>query len=458
MNKDEILRKVDILYIMWKQGSLGGEFMPEDENPHLEKDSLENYLYFTLPMALNYQRNSYTLWESANKTYSDKETNFVFNPQVCLEKSFEEVQYALTKYKVALQKQKQTEIWLSLCNTFVELFDGDIRRLFDKFDNDVDKIRDFIQKDNKKKFPYLSGTKICNYWLYVIWQYTNREYKNIENLTVAPDTHVIKATYRLGLINDKELENADVQVIVIDRWNQLFKGTKYKPIDIHTALWLWSRNGFIDLDESVLNNNLMKKKVKNSYENNNYLEKYRERELLPFEKSVFDQVINLIPKQANILDLGCGNGYPYDYYFCSKGFNLMGIDFCEKHIEQAKKINSSANYKVDDIENYKIEGQFDLIMMLFSMLHLPREKHKKLLSKIYKSLNDKGILLLTLRDEDVGVMKYKDNFCHQEMMWSYYNYETYIEMLSEIGLKVLYSENQNKHGIDESHNWVILQK
>lgn len=252
MNKDEILRKVDILYLMWKQGSLGGEVMPEDENPHLEKDSLENYLYFTLPMALNYQRNSYTLWENANKTYNDEETRFVFNPKICLEKSFEEVQYALTKYKVALQKQKQTEIWLTLCKTFIELFDGDIRKLFDTLDNDVDRIRNFIQKDNKKKFPYLSGTKICNYWLYVIWQYTDRDYKNIENLTVAPDTHVVKATHKLGLIDDKEFESSDVQLIVIDRWNELFRETKYKPIDIHTALWLWSRNGFIDLDESVL--------------------------------------------------------------------------------------------------------------------------------------------------------------------------------------------------------------
>jgi len=25
---------------------------------------------------------------------------------------------------------------------------------------------------------------------------------------------------------------------------KLFKETKYKPIDIHTPLWLWSRNGF----------------------------------------------------------------------------------------------------------------------------------------------------------------------------------------------------------------------
>ena len=84
--RDDILKKVDILYIMWKQGSLGGEFMPEDENPHLEKNSLENYLYFTLPMALNYQRNSYTLWESANKTYLDLETRFVYDPKEVLKK------------------------------------------------------------------------------------------------------------------------------------------------------------------------------------------------------------------------------------------------------------------------------------------------------------------------------------------------------------------------------------
>lgn len=74
----------------------------------------------------------------------------------------------------------------------------------------------------------------------------------MENLTIAPDTHVIKATHRLGLISDSELERSDVQLIVIDRWNILLKGTKYKPIDIYTPLWLWSRNGFIDLDESIL--------------------------------------------------------------------------------------------------------------------------------------------------------------------------------------------------------------
>ena len=55
MNKEEILKDVDVLYMMWKNGSLGGEIMPEDENPHLDLDSLENYqfvLQFLFQLAL----------------------------------------------------------------------------------------------------------------------------------------------------------------------------------------------------------------------------------------------------------------------------------------------------------------------------------------------------------------------------------------------------------------------
>lgn len=244
----EVLDMIEKLIHMHQNGELGGEVMPEDANPHFDKGSLENYLYFTLPMALNYQRNSYTLWESALKTYNDVDTRFVFDPKQCLEKSFEEVQQALTKYKVALQRQKQTEIWLKLCETFVDLFDGDIRRLFDINENSVDKIRQYIQVNNKKAFPYLSGVKICNYWLYVIYQYTDRGFCDLEKLTVAPDTHVCKATHQLGLITNEEFESNNVQQIVIRAWEELLENTKYKPIDVHTPLWLWSRNGFKAID------------------------------------------------------------------------------------------------------------------------------------------------------------------------------------------------------------------
>lgn len=124
--ENNILTKIDKLYLLYKAGKLGGEVMPEDSNPNLPKDSSQNYLYFTLPMALNYQRNSYKLWESAYLTYMDSETNFVFFPDKVINAKFEDVQNALTKYKVALQKNKQTEIWIKLCNTIVQYFNGDI--------------------------------------------------------------------------------------------------------------------------------------------------------------------------------------------------------------------------------------------------------------------------------------------------------------------------------------------
>ena len=130
MQNNEILKNVDKLVEMYKKGLLGGEVMPEDSNPHLNRESIENYNYYTLPMALNYQRNSYKLWESTNKTWNDKETNFVFNTKQVSEYSFKQVQEALVKYKVALQQNKQTEIWIKLSNTINELFDGDIRKLF----------------------------------------------------------------------------------------------------------------------------------------------------------------------------------------------------------------------------------------------------------------------------------------------------------------------------------------
>ena len=225
-DKKDILEKVDKLVCMYKKGLLGGEIMPEDENPNLDRNSLENYNYFTLPMALNYQRNSYKLWEGANKTWKDEETRFVFNTRKVENSDFEKVKEALVKYKVALQPNKQVEIWVKLCKTFNELFDGDIRKIFEINNNDVEKIRKYIQQDNKAKFPYLSGNKICNYWLYVLYQYTDIRFNNIEKLTVAPDTHVVKASYKLGLINEEELNLNNVQLIVIDRWNEILKDTR----------------------------------------------------------------------------------------------------------------------------------------------------------------------------------------------------------------------------------------
>jgi hypothetical protein len=241
--KDNRLDNVYALLKAYKEGRLGGERMPEDSNPGLDRTSKDNYIYFTLPMALNYQRNSYTLWECANKAYVDDSTRDVFDVEAVVAMSEEQIRDKLVKYKVALQPNKQPVIWKTICETIQTDFQGDIRQLFIQNSYSVSEIKEYIAK-NKKKFPYLGGTKICNYWLYVMEQYTDAKFLDRENITVAPDTHVIQASEKLGIITAEESKNGNVQDIVATRWSDILKGTDLVPIDIHTPMWLWSRGKF----------------------------------------------------------------------------------------------------------------------------------------------------------------------------------------------------------------------
>lgn len=122
--KKEILKKLEYLNKLYRNGYWGSE-LPEDTRPKkLDPNSEENAIFYTLPTALDYQRNSNTLWKSATATFENNETKFVFNPGEVVKKEFTEVQDALTKYNLALQKNKQTQIWIRLCQTLVNNFNG----------------------------------------------------------------------------------------------------------------------------------------------------------------------------------------------------------------------------------------------------------------------------------------------------------------------------------------------
>ena len=131
----------------------------------------------------------------------------------------------------------------------MDKFQGDIRKLFWDNDNSVKRIKEYILK-NKKGFPYLSGTKILNYWLYVMIQYTDAKLEDRQYITVAPDTHVIQASEKLGLITHDEAEKPNIREKVSSLWEEVFRDTERCPIDIHTPLWLWSKGGFkVKVDE-----------------------------------------------------------------------------------------------------------------------------------------------------------------------------------------------------------------
>lgn len=241
----EILSNLKKIVYMYKTGQLGGQVMPEDARPScISTKSDENFHFLTLPMALNYQRNSYTLWQSAAKTFLDAETNSVFSPEAVARMEVGCVREKLLKHKLALQPVKHIDTWRRISDAITDLAEGRASNIFSFNNFDVIKIRQFIQNDHKKRFPYLSGAKIFNYWLYVISIYTDVLLTNRSAITIAPDTHIIQASIRLGVVDMTYEEATKNRELISKAWDGVLAGTDILPIDIHTPLWLWSRSGF----------------------------------------------------------------------------------------------------------------------------------------------------------------------------------------------------------------------
>lgn len=208
-------------------------------NPWLDFWSRENYLYFTLPVALNYQRSSPAMWDSALVTRNDPETHYLFFPELVVQQSFETIQADLTKHKLGLQKNKHTQIWQTLCHTFHTKREDDPRNLIKKAKSCVIQIRNELTQ-NKKAYPYLNGSKMCDYRMFIMSHYTDIKLQNKHKLSIIPDTHIQQASIVLWVT-----EKWDIPEIVKEKWFTLLQWTWIHPVDLHSMLRNRSRNNFL---------------------------------------------------------------------------------------------------------------------------------------------------------------------------------------------------------------------
>jgi hypothetical protein len=244
MSKDEIVNNCRILLVAYKNGKLGQTRMPEDTNPGFSDNEVEERLaYFTLPMALNYQRDSYKLWQAALATYQDKETQKVLSVAKSAAMSASELWDCLIKYKLALQPNRHVAIWQKISQTIFEKW-GALKNLLQSAKYDFLQLRDIIQKEHRSGFPYLSGPKIFNYWSFIISTYGGANLKNKEFIEIAPDTHITKCSVLLDVISDDEAKRFSKEQIS-QRWRETLGGSGIAPIDMHPPLWFWSRNNFL---------------------------------------------------------------------------------------------------------------------------------------------------------------------------------------------------------------------
>src|SRR3989344_8723392 len=132
----DMLGRVLKLQNLFKQGHIP-TLVKHEVHPGLPLGSRDNYLYFTLPPSLNFQRQSPAMWSSALQTYEDPETHYVFSPEETARASRKQIQKHLLKHKLALQPNKHTDIWIAVSKALHAHFKDDPRELFRAAEWDV---------------------------------------------------------------------------------------------------------------------------------------------------------------------------------------------------------------------------------------------------------------------------------------------------------------------------------
>lgn len=174
---------------------------------------------------------------------------------------------------------------------------------------------------------------------------------------------------------------------------------------------------------------------------------------------LLNDLIERLPVNASILDVGCGAGIPIAQML-SEHFKVTGMDFSEAQIELAKKNVPNANFICQDMTKLDFpENSFDGICSYYAIIHIPREEHQSLLENFYKMLKSSGYALLCLGAQNL-IDDIDENYLGTRMYWSHYDTDTYLKMLNDCGFSLIWSKYVGDASFDEGagHLFVLVQK
>jgi len=229
-----------------KDGIFGEKSLPDDISESVKSELGEQFLNFlTLTTALDYVRDARKLWESAIKTAQDDTTRWVFVPLEVAKTKRDTLEDALSKYGIALRKEKDTLIWLTICKTLAEYYEGNVKHLFEKNDFDVEKVKKEIV-ERKELFPNISGEKMLPHWLRIVSEHSKVDLKNLETLPIPVDVHVARATLSTGCIRGVYKSKSISQSLrrkIMNVWSRGLENSEIIPVKCFRFLWLLSKHG-----------------------------------------------------------------------------------------------------------------------------------------------------------------------------------------------------------------------
>lgn len=111
-----------------------------------------------------------------------------------------------------------------------------------------------------------------------------------------------------------------------------------------------------------------------------------------------EKFVALLPKNATILDAGCGPGRDCEY-FVKQGLKVVGVDLSDKLLDIAKQRVFQASFVKQDLRSLDFTpSSFDGIWACASLLHLHRAEVPQVLENFFHLLKPGGILFVMVKE------------------------------------------------------------
>lgn len=121
-----------------------------------------------------------------------------------------------------------------------------------------------------------------------------------------------------------------------------------------------------------------------------YDEKYAESTAHLDMQQFYDRFEKYLPEGASVLDAGCGSGRD-SKHFIERGYTVTAFDASETMCECASKLTGQEVRKLT-FQEMDYHDCFDGIWACASLLHVPEDELTIVLSKLFLSLRDGGVL------------------------------------------------------------------
>lgn len=162
------------------------------------------------------------------------------------------------------------------------------------------------------------------------------------------------------------------------------------------------------------------------------------------EKSYLDEMIALLPREATILDVGCGTGNPILKYLISKNLHVTGVDASSEMLKIATADFPATAFILQDMRQLHLNRKFDAIIAWHSLFHLPASDQPGMFERFEQHLNLNGILVFTsgTTHGEAWGMNGGENLFHASL-----DSQAYESLLNKHHFQVLKHNENNKEGV-----------